>query len=146
MMQCILTGIADSVLEVTPSKFSGFSKKQVEDNGSIEDNVSDYTSRDEYQGFYSKKKSILIFISSQYTFVDYAGRIFSKLRKMQKIDNFLQSFGLVQLEDKMKEKFSEGRSGSFFWVTEDNKYMIKTMTRGESIFLRRIVPQYFHVC
>ena len=65
---------------------------------------------------------------------------------MQRVDNsYLQSFGLIQLEDQMKEKFSEGRSGSFFWITEDNKYMIKTMTREESVFLRRIVPQYFHV-
>ena len=42
----------------------------------------------------------------------------------------------------MLEKFTEGRSGSFFYFTHDSRYMVKTVTQSELSLLRHILPQY----
>jgi len=42
----------------------------------------------------------------------------------------------------VQEKFSEGRSGAFFFFTHDNKYIIKTVTKGEASLLLRILPAF----
>ncbi|ETO15687.1 G-protein-coupled receptor family protein [Reticulomyxa filosa] len=39
-------------------------------------------------------------------------------------------------------KFSEGRSGAFFFYTLDNKYIIKTVTKSEAQLLLNILPHY----
>jgi len=38
---------------------------------------------------------------------------------------------------------SNAKSGNFFFFSHDGKYMIKTMTKEESKFLRRILPHYY---
>jgi len=35
-----------------------------------------------------------------------------------------------------------GRSGSFFFFSHDNKFIIKTMTNSELILMKTIVPAY----
>eukprot|EP00042_Codosiga_hollandica_P056898 m.831916 g.831916 ORF g.831916 m.831916 type:complete len:224 (+) comp59456_c0_seq55:2761-3432(+) len=42
----------------------------------------------------------------------------------------------------MLEKFTEGRSGSFFYFTHDYKYIVKTVTAAECQLLQTILPQY----
>jgi len=38
---------------------------------------------------------------------------------------------------------ANSRSGQFFFYSHDGKYMIKTQTKQENKFLRRILPHYF---
>jgi hypothetical protein len=73
--------------------------------------------------------------------------VFHRLRNQQGLntEQYLRSFRISQLDDKMNEKFSEGKSGSVFLVSEDNHFVLTKITHAESSFLRRIVPQYFHV-
>ena len=80
-------------------------------------------------------------------FVEYASQVFRQIRSFDGIDTntYIASFGISQLDEKFNEKFSEGKSGSFFWISNDNKFIIKTMTHTESIFIRKIIPRYYHV-
>lgn len=43
----------------------------------------------------------------------------------------------------LTELSSTGKSGSFFYFTEDSKYMIKTISKNEKAFLRRIIKNYY---
>ena len=47
-------------------------------------------------------------------------------------------------ENNLRELGTPGKSGSVFYLTEDGKYMIKTVSRKESKFLRRILPNYYN--
>ena len=38
---------------------------------------------------------------------------------------------------------ANSRSGQFFFYSHDGKYMIKTQTKEENKFLRRILPDYY---
>jgi 1-phosphatidylinositol-4-phosphate 5-kinase len=39
---------------------------------------------------------------------------------------------------------SNGKSGSFFYYTADGQYMLKTISRGEYVFLRSILFDYYY--
>jgi 1-phosphatidylinositol-4-phosphate 5-kinase len=41
------------------------------------------------------------------------------------------------------EFISNSKSGQFFFYSHDGKYMIKTQTKEENKFMRRILPHYF---
>ena len=41
------------------------------------------------------------------------------------------------------EFIANSKSGQFFFYSHDGKYMIKTQTKSESKFLRRILPHYY---
>eukprot|EP00122_Pirum_gemmata_P010703 Pgem_evm1s9905 len=41
------------------------------------------------------------------------------------------------------ENFTEGRSGSFFYFTRDNQYIVKTVSDSESKLLDKMLPDYF---
>lgn len=43
----------------------------------------------------------------------------------------------------LSEKCSTGRSGSFFYQTHDNKYLLKTIPKKEFVFLRTILQNYY---
>lgn len=38
-----------------------------------------------------------------------------------------------------------GRSGSFLYISHDNRFIIKTITPGESKFFRKVLPHYYNV-
>merc|ERR1712154_660372 len=44
---------------------------------------------------------------------------------------------------KLLEFISNSKSGQFFYKSYDEQFIIKTMTRTESIFLRKIFPSYY---
>ena len=46
-------------------------------------------------------------------------------------------------ENNLRELGTPGKSGAVFYLTEDGKYMIKTVSRKESKFLRKILPNYY---
>ena len=51
----------------------------------------------------------------------------------------------MSLTDKyvLSELGSPGKSGSFFYYSQDYRFIIKTIKRTEHVFLRRILPQYY---
>ena len=40
------------------------------------------------------------------------------------------------------QKFSEGRSGSFFYFTHDSKFVVKTLVESEARYFIKILPDY----
>ena len=68
--------------------------------------------------------------------IDYAPKCFSYLRRFEKIDidKMIESF--LPKNNTQGLKKSQGKSGSFFISTDDNKYMIKTLKSDELELLK----------
>merc|ERR1711933_256649 len=80
-------------------------------------------------------------------FKDYAPHVFRYLR--QQIygipdEEYLLSVSFQNEEQRnsVQEKFSEGRSGAFFFFTHDSKYIIKTVTKAEASLLLKMLPAF----
>ena len=92
--------------------------------------------------------SALLGITS-FSFIDLEPSVFSMLRDCYGIDprNYRASFRIKNAADiessGMLEKFTEGKSGSFFYFTRDFKYIIKTVTDDEEKFLQKIAYRYY---
>ena len=86
---------------------------------------------------------------SGFSFVDFEPSIFNMLRSCYGIDaqKYRASFRIRNAADiessGMLEKFTEGKSGSFFYFTRDFKYIIKTVTDEEEKFLQKIAYRYY---
>ena len=82
--------------------------------------------------------------------IDYAPYVFSYLRKkIFRVSNkqYLRSIlpsgqELTQISAELTTKFSEGRSGAFFFFTKDTKYLIKTLTSDEANLLLTTLRSY----
>lgn len=72
-------------------------------------------------------------------FRDFEPEAFNEIRRMSGIsqDAYVQSFA-----GKTRERFSEGKSGSFMYYTGDQLYILKTCTPAEQKYLLYILPQY----
>ena len=92
-----------------------------------------------------------------YKFEDYGPLVFEKLRLLEGIKNrsFQLSVGPEVLIGKLamgnltaiSEKFSTGKSGAFFYETQDGKYLLKTISKSECNFLIKILRNYHqHLC
>lgn len=46
----------------------------------------------------------------------------------------------------LRELSNPGSSGSLFFVSNDDQFIIKTVAKGESAFLRKLLPGYYMVC
>ncbi|KAF8955473.1 Phosphatidylinositol-4-phosphate 5-kinase [Entomortierella lignicola] len=83
--------------------------------------------------------------SSKYDFKfkDYAPWVFRHLRQDFHID---ASDYLVSLTSKyiLSELGSPGKSGSFFYFSQDYRFIIKTISHTEHKFMRRILKDYFN--
>lgn len=84
-----------------------------------------------------------------FSFVSMQPDVFRLLWKSLKV-NFQTLKHSFLLEDMsgidssgMLEKFTEGKSGSFFYFTQDRRYIIKTVSSGEEKFLRNFARQYY---
>ena len=75
--------------------------------------------------------------------IDYAPKCFSYLRKLEKIDidKMIESF--LPKNNSQGIKRSQGKSGSFFISTDDNKYMIKTLKSDELELLKHAFLQQY---
>ncbi|KAI9910569.1 hypothetical protein PsorP6_010344 [Peronosclerospora sorghi] len=73
-------------------------------------------------------------------FQDFAPHVFRRLRERASISSATYRTSLQQTT---KERVSEGKSGAFFYFTEDRKYVVKTLTHDELNFLLSILPQYY---
>lgn len=82
------------------------------------------------------------FSSSQlkeFRFKDFCPKLFGRVRELSGLDNdeYAQSF-----EKTCKEKFSEGRSGAFMFFSGNERCIVKTTNKTESLALHAIMPQY----
>ncbi|CAI5726204.1 unnamed protein product [Hyaloperonospora brassicae] len=73
-------------------------------------------------------------------FKDFAPHVFRRLREEAKVSSESYRHSLQQTT---KERVSEGKSGAFFYFTEDRKYVVKTLTDEELNFLLSILPHYY---
>ncbi|EGZ23031.1 phosphatidylinositol-4-phosphate 5 kinase-like protein [Phytophthora sojae] len=73
-------------------------------------------------------------------FKDFAPHVFRRLREVAKVSSTSYRYSLQQTT---KERVSEGKSGAFFYFTEDRKYVVKTLTNEELRFLLSILPKYY---
>ena len=84
-----------------------------------------------------------------FDFTEVEPDIFSRLRECYRTDleQFRESFHIRDLQDiessGMLEKFTEGKSGSFFYFTHDFRFIIKTVTDTEVGTMRRVALSYF---
>ena len=81
-----------------------------------------------------------------FDFKDYSPEVFASLRELQGISpmTYCNSFGVRDTEaSELVEKFTEGRSGSFFYFTLDNRYIVKTVSSSEAVFLRSLIGDYY---
>ncbi|KAE8670200.1 Phosphatidylinositol 4-phosphate 5-kinase 9 [Hibiscus syriacus] len=74
---------------------------------------------------------------------DYCPMVFRNLREMFKLDaaEYMMSIcgydGLTQIS-------SPGKSGSIFYLSQDDKFMIKTLKKSELKVLLRMLPKYYN--
>uniref|UniRef100_K3WQW3 PIPK domain-containing protein n=1 Tax=Globisporangium ultimum (strain ATCC 200006 / CBS 805.95 / DAOM BR144) TaxID=431595 RepID=K3WQW3_GLOUD len=79
-------------------------------------------------------------MSEGVVFYDFAPHVFRRLRGEARISS---SSYRNSLQQTTKERVSEGKSGAFFYFTEDRKYVVKTLTKEELKFLLSILPTYY---
>ncbi|KAL1300630.1 hypothetical protein HN51_045281 [Arachis hypogaea] len=83
--------------------------------------------------------------SCEFKWKDYCPVVFRALRKLFKVDPADYMLSLCG-NDALRELSSPGKSGSFFYLTHDDRYMIKTMKKAEcKVFLRMLPGYYKHV-
>ncbi|KAI4339101.1 hypothetical protein MLD38_024076 [Melastoma candidum] len=80
--------------------------------------------------------------SSEFRWKDYCPVVFRSLRKLFMIDAADYMISLCG-DDALREISSQGKSGSFFYLTNDDRYMIKTLKKAEVKVLLRMLPTYY---
>ncbi|XP_047340912.1 phosphatidylinositol 4-phosphate 5-kinase 6-like [Impatiens glandulifera] len=81
--------------------------------------------------------------SLDFRWKDYCPLVFRTLRKLFVVDAADYMLSLCG-NDALRELSSPGKSGSFFYLTNDDKYMIKTMKKAECKVLIRMLPAYYN--
>ncbi|KAL5727313.1 1-phosphatidylinositol-4-phosphate 5-kinase [Ranunculus cassubicifolius] len=81
--------------------------------------------------------------SDDFKWKDYCPMVFRNLREMFKIDaaDYMMS---ICGNDGLRELSSPGKSGSVFFLSQDDRFMIKTLRRSEVKVLLRMLPDYHH--
>ena len=86
------------------------------------------------------------FMYHKFQFINYSPLLFKNLRDLRGIDGgeFMKSFPLEDNETAaMAERFTEGKSGSFFYYSHDKKYIVKTINKVEMNFMVRNIQKYY---
>lgn len=86
-------------------------------------------------------------------FFDYAPMVFQRIRRLSEIteEEYLLSLGPDSILNcfwnnnyqSLYELCSSGKSGSLFYYTEDQKYMLKTISRDEFKKLKSVLKEYY---
>ncbi|KAM1050672.1 hypothetical protein ACFX13_033110 [Malus domestica] len=81
--------------------------------------------------------------SVDFRWKDYCPMVFRNLREMFKIDaaDYMMS---ICGNDALRELSSPGKSGSVFFLSQDDRFMIKTLRKSEVQVLLRMLPSYHH--
>jgi 1-phosphatidylinositol-4-phosphate 5-kinase len=76
-------------------------------------------------------------------FLDYEAISFHQIRQLCgfSTENFICSFQGGKTSS-LRERFSDGKSGSFFYYTGDQRFILKTCTKQEITYLLEILPKY----
>ncbi|XVF41102.1 hypothetical protein PTKIN_Ptkin01aG0253400 [Pterospermum kingtungense] len=80
--------------------------------------------------------------SCEFKWKDYCPLVFRTLRKLFNVDAADYMISICG-NDALRELSSPGKSGSFFYLTNDDRYMIKTMKKAEVKVLIRMLPAYY---
>ena len=136
------------------------SRTTTDDDDGIGDFVDDYFMEEQQRESDSQldrrellRQERLLFSPSdrqQFQFVDIEPAVFARLREIYgtNLEQYRQSFFIHDLKDVessgMLEKFTEGKSGSFFYFSRDFHFIIKTVTDEEIDVMKRISIPYFH--
>ncbi|CAJ1958927.1 unnamed protein product [Sphenostylis stenocarpa] len=80
--------------------------------------------------------------SCEFRWKDYCPVVFRALRKLFKVDAADYMISICGNEA-LRELSSPGKSGSFFYLTNDDRYMIKTMKKAEAKVFMRMLPAYY---
>ncbi|KAJ0980932.1 hypothetical protein J5N97_009187 [Dioscorea zingiberensis] len=81
--------------------------------------------------------------SCDFKWKDYCPKVFRTLRRLFKVDAADYMLSICG-NDALRELSSPGKSGSFFYLTNDDKYMIKTVKKAEVKVLLRMLPAYYN--
>jgi len=80
--------------------------------------------------------------ASVFSFKDHAPLAFRHLREHFGVSD--QEYVLsISGEHSLRELGTPGKSGAVFYLTEDYKFLLKTISKKESKFLRRMLPNYY---
>nr|GMC63372.1 phosphatidylinositol 4-phosphate 5-kinase 6-like [Ipomoea batatas] len=81
--------------------------------------------------------------SCEFKWKDYCPKVFRALRLLFNVDpaDYMMS---ICGNEALRELSSPGKSGSFFYLTNDDRYMIKTMKKAEVKVLLRMLNAYFN--
>ncbi|XP_010543450.1 PREDICTED: phosphatidylinositol 4-phosphate 5-kinase 9-like isoform X1 [Tarenaya hassleriana] len=81
--------------------------------------------------------------SEDFKWKDYCPMVFRDLRELFKIDaaDYMMS---ICGNDTLRELSSPGKSGSVFFLSQDDRFMIKTLRKSEVKVLIRMLPDYHH--
>lgn len=88
-----------------------------------------------------------------YYISEYAGIIFNNIRKLYNIEKeqYISSISpqdfitemMISSSTIIEELVSTGKSGSMFYYTRDGKYILKTISKTEYNFLKKILHNYY---
>ncbi|KAL8168178.1 hypothetical protein V2J09_009677 [Rumex salicifolius] len=80
--------------------------------------------------------------SEDFKWKDYCPMVFRNLREMFKINaaDYMMS---ICGNDALRELSSPGKSGSVFFLSQDDRFMIKTLRKSELKVLLRMLPDYY---
>lgn len=80
--------------------------------------------------------------SPDFRWKDYCPMVFRHLRKLFAVDPADYMLAICG-NDALRELSSPGKSGSFFYLTQDDRFMIKTVKKSEVKLLIRMLPSYY---
>ncbi|KAL2503523.1 Phosphatidylinositol 4-phosphate 5-kinase 1 [Abeliophyllum distichum] len=84
--------------------------------------------------------------SLDFRWKDYCPVVFRHLRELFQVDPADYMLAICG-NDALRELSSPGKSGSFFYLTQDDRFMIKTVKKSEVKVLIKMLPSYHqHVC
>ncbi|KAL3845568.1 hypothetical protein ACJIZ3_002971 [Penstemon smallii] len=84
--------------------------------------------------------------SGDFRWKDYCPVVFRRLRELFEVDPADYMLAICG-NDALRELSSPGKSGSFFYMTQDDRFMIKTVKKSEAKVLIKMLPSYYqHIC
>lgn len=84
--------------------------------------------------------------TAEFRWKDYCPMVFRHLRELFAIDRADYMLAICG-NDALRELSSPGKSGSLFYMTQDDRFMIKTVKKSEvKVLLRMLQSYYQHVC
>jgi len=81
--------------------------------------------------------------SRDFIFKDYCPHVFRQLREFYGCDTDEYIESICDEDSPLRQLGSPGRSGAVFYFSNDMKYLIKSVSKKESKFLRRMIPYFY---